>query len=164
VSVRVKDKDNGYKKLRATLKDASKGGGVSVGVHADEGAEQHKSDEPGAAPVTVLDVAIWNEFGLGVPARPFLSNWYAQADSANREALRKAMRLVVTGKMTLQQALDLVGLKFAGGLQKAIAGQTLGLLANAPETIARKGSSTPLIKDGQLRQSITHLVRDKPPT
>lgn len=161
MSVKVRDTDHGYRKMRANLKQASKGGGVSVGIHAQEGAGEHKSKEPDASPVTVLDVALWNEFGLGVPERSFLRAWVDENASQNREKLRKAMLLVVRGERTLEQALDLIGLSMQGGLQQKIAAGVPP--PNAPETVARKGSSTPLIDTGQLRQSVTFLVRDKPP-
>lgn len=157
MSVRVTDKDNGYKKMRANLKRASKGGGVSVGIHAQEGAQQHEGE-----PATVLDVAIWNEFGLGVPERSFIRAWVDENASENREKLRKAMAMVVRGQKTLEQALELIGLSFQGGVQKKIAAGVPP--PNAPETVARKGSSTPLINKGQMRQSVTYLVRDKPPS
>ncbi len=164
MSVKIRDTDRGYRKTVAAVKVAAKGGGVSIGVHAKEGAAEKKTRE-GDESMTVLDVAIINEFGLGVPERPFLRNWFDQNRSANTEALRKAIRLVLAGKMPLEQALELVGLRYVGGLQKAIAGRTLNLKENAPQTIAEKGSSTPLIDIGQLRQSLTHLVRGpKPPT
>jgi hypothetical protein len=189
VSVRIVSKDNGYEKMRELLKAASKGAGVSVGVHAAEGAEQHgnaaarittdsggrhhldgkfiskgKADALRAkanqqSSVTVLDIATFHEFGLGVPERPWLRAWYDQSGAENQERLRTAMKLVIKGSKTLEEALELVGLKMAGELQQAIASQSLGLQADSPETVKQKGSSTPLIDKGQFRQSITHLVR-----
>lgn len=157
MSFRLKDTDHGYKKMRENLKTASKGGGVSVGIHAQEGAQ---SEEGGAA--TVLDVALWNEFGLGVPERSFIRAWVDENASVNKEKLRKAMAMVVRGQKTLEQALELIGLNFQGGVQKKIAAGVPP--PNAPSTIAQKGSSTPLINKGQMRQSVTFQVRDKPPS
>lgn len=189
MSVRIKQKDNGYEKMRERLRLAAKGSGVSVGVHASEGGGQHgdvasgitkdsagrhhlngkfisekkatelKAKASKASHATVLDVAYWNEFGLGVPQRAFLRTWFEQADAQNRNLMRNAMKLVIRGGKTLDEALELVGLKLAGDLQKAIAGHSLGLQEDSPETVKRKGSSTPLIDSGQLRQSITHLMR-----
>lgn len=157
MSVRIKDTDHGYRKMRENMKRASKGGGVSVGIHANEGAQS----EAGSA-VTVLDVAIWNEFGLGVDERSFLRAWVDENASVNAEKLRKAMISVVRGQKTLEQELELIGLSFQGGIQKKIASGVMP--QNRQSTIDKKGSSTPLIDTGQLRQSITFLVRDKPPT
>lgn len=161
MSVRVVSKDHGYAKMRANLKAAAKGGGVSVGVHAAEGAAQAKGSSE-AEPATVLDVAYYNEFGLGVPERSFLRAWVDENASVNADKLRKAMQLVVKGQKTLPEALALLGLSFQGGIQKNMA---VGIPPpNAPATVAKKGSSTPLVDTGQLRQSITFQVRDKPPT
>ena len=150
-------RDHGYEQLRKNLKVAAKGAGVSVGVHAREGSEQHKGN---GEPVSVLDVAIWNELGIGVPERPFVRTWFDGSPKEHRELLQKALVSVVQGKRTLPEALELVGLKFQGEIQKALAAGTLGLQANAESTVEKKGSSVPLIDEGQLRQSLTYLVHD----
>lgn len=156
MSARIRDIDHGFAAMRKRLAEAAKGAGVSVGVHANEGDAQHK-EPAGEKPVTVLDVAIWNEFGLGVPERSFLRAWVDENDSLNREKLRRAVQLVIRGEMTLERALELVGLSMVGGIQKEIA---RGIPPeNAAETVKRKSSSTPLIDTGQLRQSITYLVK-----
>lgn len=163
MSVTVKDVDHGFKKLLENAHAAAKGSGVSVGIHAKEGDVQHKP-EPGKKPepVTVLDVAIWNEFGLGVPERSFLRAWVDQNPGPNADALRRATMMILKGERTVAEAMELVGLKLAGNMQKAIAENSLGLKENAASTIARKGSSKPLEDIGQMRQSITHMVRSKP--
>lgn len=154
--VKIKDTDRGFAALRKRIAEAAKGAGVSVGVHAAEGAEQHKGEEP----VSLLDVAIWNELGIGVPERSFIRAWFDEANGVNRELLRRALVSVVKGQRTLPQALELVGLKFQGEVQKKIAAGVPP--PNAPSTIAQKGSSTPLIDTGQLRQSITFVVHGEP--
>lgn len=174
--------------------EAAKGAGVTVGVHAQEGSGQHKSaaaaithEASGRArlagkfiskarekelraraateEISILEVAIYNEFGLGVPERSFLRAWFDEHRSENEDALRNAVKLYLRGQKTLVEVLDLLGLKFQGGVQKKIA---QGIAPpNAPSTIKEKGSSTPLIDTGQLRQSVTFLVRggsSKPPT
>lgn len=156
-AAKIRDTDKGFQAFLERAREASKGAGVSVGVHAAEGAE---AEEGG---LTVLDVAIFNEFGLGVPERSFLRAWIDENTAVNTELLRRAAVMALKGGKTLPQALELLGMKFAGGIQSRIA-QGISP-ANAPATIAKKGSSTPLIETGQLRQAITHLVRDKePPT
>lgn len=159
-TVRIKDTDHGFKKLLADVKAASKGAGVSVGVHAKEGDDPHRGKSEN--PMTVLDVAIVNEFGLGVPERSFIRSWFDENPGPNAELLRKAVKFVLTGQKTLPEAFELIGLKLTGEIQKRI---SRGIPPpNAPSTIAEKGSSKPLIDSGQLRSSITYLVRDKPPT
>jgi hypothetical protein len=183
---RLQSRDKGYEKLLAAAKAAARGASVTVGVHASEGAEIQKSaaalvtrDDAGRArlngkfitndraaeltkkargstPVTIADVAYWNEFGIGVPERSFIRAWFDEATAENRAALRRALTMVLKGEKTIEEALTLVGIRFVGKIQQRI---SQGIEpANAPATIKAKGSSTPLIDTGQLRQSLTFLV------
>lgn len=154
-ATKISDTDKGFHAFLERAREAAKGAGVSVGVHAAEGAE---AEEGG---LTVLDVAIFNEFGLGVPERSFLRAWIDENEAQNSELLRRAAKMALKGDKTLHEALELLGMKFAGGIQQRIA-QGISP-ANAPATIAKKGSDKPLIDTGQLRQAITHAVRGKEP-
>jgi hypothetical protein len=143
--VPVSDRDNGYK---ATLEaiEKSKRVGIAVGIHAEAGGE-------------VLEKAEANEFGTETaPARPFVSGW---ADENREEAIAKmraALEASIKARKDPHQRFEQLALLFAGQIQQRIAG---GIEPpNAPATIARKGSSTPLIDTGQLRSSVTGKVTD----
>ena len=108
---------------------------------------------------TVLEIAASNEFGLGVPRRSFIADWFDQNLQKNEQFIVRMMKAVASGKLTKERAFELIGLKFQGDIQKRI---SAGIPpANAPATIKAKGSSTPLIDTGQLRQSITYVVNPK---
>jgi hypothetical protein len=65
---------------------------------------------------------------------------------------------VLLGRLSEDAALGLLGTKAVGEIQKRMA---RGIKPdNAPSTIAAKGSSTPLIDTGRLRQSVTYAVVD----
>jgi hypothetical protein len=148
----IKDTDKGYKKTLNNAADMKKAG-VDVGIFASDGAEAKK----GSPDLTLIEVAVFNEFGLGVPERSFIRGYVDEKENETKELVRKLAERILAGKMTKDQALDLLGLKVQGGMQKRIADGIEP--ANAPSTIARKGSSTPLIDTGQLRSSITYKVR-----
>ncbi len=151
MSVRIRDIDNGYIKL---LEAAAKArhGTVDVGILASEGDKASQTTPS----LTVAEVAAFNEFGLGVPERSFVRAYVDENGSLLREDIRKLALLVVKGKKTTEEALETLGLKVVGGMQKRI---SKGIPPpNAPATIRRKGSSKPLIDTGQLRSSITHRV------
>jgi len=149
-SARIKDTDKGYAKLTRAVFGFRKPK-VTVGVHAEDGAASH-----GDA-TTVLDVAIANEFGTEtIPERSFIRAWVDEHRDEARGWLAVLMAQVVAGKITREIALERWGQKIQGEIQKRIA---QGIPPpNAPETIARKGSSTPLIDTGQLRSSIRYKV------
>jgi hypothetical protein len=125
---------------------------LTVGVHGEEGGAAHGEG------LTVADVGSFHEFGLGVPQRSFIRGWFDEAvGSGELGALLSAqLKLAVAGKVTLDQALERVGLKVEAGVKKRITQRIPPPLA--PSTIAKKGSSVPLIDTGQLRASIRAKV------
>jgi hypothetical protein len=147
--VPIRDVDNGYKALvnRIYTMGAPK---ISVGVFETDGAKVYVDG------VTVLDVATFHEFGLGVPERSFLRGWFDENIERAREALVRLMRSVVEGKRTKEQALELFGVWLVGEIQKRMAENIPPPLA--PETIARKGSDVALIDTGSLRSSVTYKI------
>lgn len=107
------------------------------------------------------DIAFIHEMGdpaRDLPERSFLRSTMAERRQAYQELAAKVMRKVLAGDMTVEHALELIGLAAAGDVQETIEQGEFAPLA--PETIRRKGSSKPLIDKGQLRQSITSEVRD----
>lgn len=152
----LRDTDRGYKKFLEDLLQQNTPK-ISVGILAAQGAEEHKNAESESGEkLTVLDVAIKNEFGLGVPARSFIGAWFdLNSETVVKEA-NILFKLVLEGKYTKWQAFEIIGQRAVGGIQKRIADGIAP--ANSPLTIALKGSSKPLIDTGQLRSSITYLV------
>lgn len=144
----VRDTDRGYRELVDRIFGLKKPK-ISVGILEGEGAQAHGD-------TTVADVATINEFGLGVPERSFLRAWFDENEERAYEALRRLFVSVVEGKRTKEQALDVFGLWVQGQIQQRMAD---GISPpNAASTIAKKGSSTPLINVGQLRSSVTFKV------
>lgn len=136
---------------------------VVVGVLGAKGAEKHRerdaegNERPGEN--TVAEVAQWNHYGTStIPARPFLTiamQWH-------KAELRKTQARLAVGilqsKLTLDQALGLLGQAATNAVKQTIADGVSP--DNAPATVHKKGSSTPLINTGQLRGSITYEVRE----
>lgn len=131
------------------------GAAVLVGVQGKEAKATHRTED-GEEAQTVGEIASQHELGLGVPERSWLRDWVDENRAQIQEDLRRAMRLVLLGRMTKEQAVSLLGVKYVGEIQARI---SAGIdPANAPSTIARKGSSTPLIDTGQFRSAITHVL------
>ena len=122
---------------------------ITVGVHDDDGAAQHN----GAEGLTVADVATFQEFGTRtVPQRSFIRGWFDENQEFIAETLRKQFAAVAEGKRDAETAAERCALAFEGGIKQRI---SRGIPPpNAPSTIAAKGSSTPLINRGQLRNAI----------
>lgn len=106
---------------------------------------------------TVLEIAIYNEFGTeDIPERSFLREWVDINKDKINKAYKVMMKAVAEGQYTRPQALNILGLKFVGEIQKRMSGSIPP--PNAPSTVAKKGSAVTLIDTGQLRSSITHEV------
>lgn len=104
---------------------------------------------------SILEIATMHEFGLAhIPERSFLRAWFDSQLEKNKKAMKSAATRILKGKWTADEAMKKLGSYFQGQIQKRIAAGIPP--ANAPRTIANKGSSTPLIDTGQLRSSITY--------
>lgn len=152
MTVRVVDR-GASRLLRAV---SERGPTVEVGVIGAKGDEPHTGAGDGGD-VTVAQVAEWMEFGTPtIPARSWLR---AAIDEFGPELERRISiesRAVISGQRTQEQALARVGVWIVGKIQERIARGIPPALAAG--TIARKGSTTPLIDTGQLRSSITSRV------
>ncbi len=109
MSSKVKDTDKGFKNYLKSL-DKLKHPTISVGVFADDkGMAAHEERGKEQVKETVLDVAIKNEFGLGVPERSFIRAWFDMAQGQIKEIVNKRLRMVVLGKIGRGQAIEQIG-------------------------------------------------------
>jgi hypothetical protein len=147
----IRDVDRGWKKLLREMRRAGKSF-VKVGV-LDERA--HRTGEDTS--ITNTDLALIHEFGAGnVPERSFLRSTFDAQRGKYEQRVRTYARAMVDGKMDEMRALNLLGLEHVADIKRTIAD---GIPPpNAPATIARKGSSTPLVDTGQLLNSVTYAV------
>ena len=148
------DRDAGLKKLlRETLIPGRTN--VTVGVQADIGDQQHVGSK-----LTVLDIATIHEFGLGNnPERSFIRATFDENQEQNLELIYRLAQLVVDGKLTREQALNQLGLRFQAQVIDRINSNIPPPLA--PATIKRKGSSLALVDTGQLKSSITYRIEQE---
>lgn len=141
---KVKDIDRGWGSFVKGF-TALDGLGVTIGIHAEEGAE-------------LAQIGTAHEFGTDtIPQRSFLRATVDEQDAAYREATAGEIRAVLDGRRNAEVALSRLGLRVVRDVQGKIrAGIDPAL---APATIAAKGSSKPLIDTGRLLRSITYQVR-----
>lgn len=160
----------GLKALMARMKDANRS--VLVGVPAGAIKRARKSGklkdaafifaEAKTESIPLAMIAAIHEFGApeqGIPERSFLRGGIRRAapklNAVNIDSLRK----VLLGNMTIDQAVEKLGVVAVGEVKREF---TVGTFAPLkPATVKRKGSSRPLIDSGQLRQSITYQLEGK---
>jgi len=109
--------------------------------------------------VHTATVAAVQEFGSAdgrIPERSFLRSGIADSEHGIRKLYEKMMPDVISKDLNIDVIQSLVGEFVVGNIVQKI---SEGIEpANAPSTIKRKGSSTPLIDTGHLRQSITYVL------
>jgi hypothetical protein len=126
---------------------------VTVGVHQKK--TKRRAAKTG---LTNAQVGSWQEFGTRrTPRRSFLRSTYDENEKAYiRYFSRSYARALKAGKK-VDAPLRIIGLKIASDVRRKI---DAGVPPpNAPSTIAKKGSSKPLIDTGALKRSIGHEVK-----
>jgi hypothetical protein len=153
---KVTVKDQGWRAMLARAREIAGGRGVRVGILADE---PKRSREPQDSGLSLVEVALIHEFGApaaGIPQRSFLRAAIDEHAPDIRRLILAVAARALDGAITPAQALDQIGSKVAGWVQTRIDQGIAPPLK--PETIARKGSSKPLVNVGQLKAAITWKV------
>jgi hypothetical protein len=148
----VADIDHGWGALGQALQSLAGDPHVLVGVQGSKAEASHGDG------VTTAQVASYNEFGTGhIPARSFIRATIDIHEHALQTLATKLGQGVLAGKLAAPQALGLLGEHALGLMITRIHDHIAP--ENAPSTIARKGSSTPLIAhSGLLKNSLTTQV------
>lgn len=114
------DKDLGWREMFRRVEEI-KDAGVKVGVLAD--SELGGMHVPGGK-LTVAEIAAVHEFGTRdkrIPARPFLRPTFDTQRERLIEMSKQLITKVLSGKMDVEQALNMLGASFASDVKKAIA-------------------------------------------
>ena len=147
VKIRIKIEDRNYRRIEKELLKFGRGW-VLVGLF--EG-EQHVSG------VTVAAIGFFNEFGTrNIPERSWMRSWFDTNLRSIKAMIIRVTNKIKERKITAERALNILGAWAVGELKKSII--QLRTPPNAPVTIARKGSSNPLIDTGQMLNTIRYKV------
>ncbi len=157
---RVRVKDAAWRKIKDAAVDVG-ARVVKVGVIGSEAAHEREDG------ITTGRLAGVHEYGAAIkigdtvvliPERSFIRAPIAQNQRAYSDWIGRNLEKALTGRVSVDRFLGLLGARAVGDMQKAIA---KGIEPpNAASTIARKKSSKPLVDTGLLRQSITWAVVD----
>lgn len=150
-----KSQETRLKKELAKLK----GSYVSVGVH--EGAGEYSSG------VSVIEVALWNEFGTKnsdgsthTPSRPFIRSVVYGDESRINGWREEVFEKVFEGKISVEKALSTLGFKIRELIRAKINSDMPP--PNAPATIAHKKAEgvapRTLVETGLLLRSVEFKV------
>lgn len=100
----------------------------------------------------------WTAGASGIPMTRIFGVPLRQNQDNIKKAFRALTAQVTRGEITAFQMLDQIGARAVGYCQEAI---EAGIQPkNADATVAAKGSATPLIRHGDLKGALTHVVED----
>ena len=148
----VTDRDLGWKAIKREVERAQRRE-VAVGIL------QGSTDSEGTS---IAEYATYNEFGTeDVPSRPFMAMSFDENVAAINSDFQRQSKRLVTGEVTAEQALTIIGQKHAGRVQNTITGRNI-LPALAPSTIAaKKGSTKTLVDTGAMANAVQIEVRGR---
>jgi len=126
---------------------------VKVGF-PKESSETKSTDSEG---VSAVFKATSNNFGLGIPKRPFMNIAFEKNKRDYRKIIIKSFKKIES--LDMVKFSNKLGIKAQGDVQKEII--ALRSPANSEATIKAKKSSNPLINSGHMLQSVTYQVIDK---
>ena len=105
---------------------------------------------------TIAEVAAINEYGLGVPKRPFFDATFQEHQNYKRH-LQTASKLLITGKLSKSKVFKDIGEAVKGDIQSMIADNDFQ--PNHPSTIARKGEDDPLSETGAMERDVSYRIK-----
>ncbi len=129
--------------------------GVTVKVGFLEGAT-YPATEDNSEPLSVAQVAFWNEFGTSkIPARPFMRYTIASKSS---EWVSRFAKAISYANGDAKTAAALVGESMTDDIKESIINWQDP--PNAAYTIEQKGFNKPLIHTGHMKDSVSYEVGD----
>lgn len=123
---------------------------VSVGFHHD--ATYNRQNKNAKKEIYVAQVAYDNNYGNGVPARPFFTNVVEGSKDYH-----SIFEEYIKDGYPVAQALTYIGIEIQQDIQQEII--NLKEPPNSPATVARKKSSNPLVDTGHMGDSVTYIVK-----
>jgi hypothetical protein len=158
-AIKITDEKKKWNKLQSELFYGKHTTSVTVGILAEEGAAPKQKLDGEASNATLVQVAAYNEFGEGhIPARSFIRAPF-DAHQGYIKLKISLLQRVISGAITLESAMHILGSGVVKSFQKTIKDIILPL--NARSTEKRKESDTPLIATSQLINSISYKLDKK---
>jgi hypothetical protein len=141
-----------YEKLKKRAKEIPR---KTVAVGFPKGKLNTPHYEDGAS---IIDVAIWNNFGIGVPKRDFMTPSTRKWKEFCTELINSMKMEILEGKINIDDVLNLAGQKGADIISEEII--KLRTPPNSPYTIEKKKSSNPLVDTGDMSKAPMHEIRE----
>ena len=116
-----------------------------------------RSKEKNPEKPSIIDVAIKNNFGIGVPRREFMAVAAKRWQKEWQENFEKVQDGMVKGQMDVDKFLNTMGIAGASIISETIRDWTTP--PNSPYTIKMKGANNPLVDSGDMKNAPRHEIR-----
>jgi len=130
---------------------------VAVGFPRGRLNSPHYEGDGNKPGPSIIDVAIINNFGLGVPRRDFMTPATEKWKEFCEETANAFKEDIISGKINIDDVLNVMGQKGADIISDEII--ALKEPPNSPVTIERKKSSNPLVDTGDMSKATMHEIR-----
>jgi hypothetical protein len=155
VRTRTRSVDHGFKGIIKELKKLENKPFVKIGYPAEVSKKDaKKKDGSGATSefVTVLDVAVFHEFGtVNLPERSFIRASFDDNVKKYEKMNKKLLIKIYSNKMTVERALDILGEMILNDIKKFMINNEV-----KPVSIrASNDSGSTLVDTAQLMNSLT---------
>lgn len=153
ITTKITIKDSNPKFIEKLIEKlgAFKDAYVTVGAHEDSGVY------PGPNAPTVVEVALWNEFGTTtIPERSFIRSAVDDGQKQINEWRVEMLNKVIHENWTVKKALETIGFRVQVLIQNKIKSSVPP--PNADSTLKQKIGTTTLIDSGLLLRSIGFKV------
>lgn len=108
---------------------------------------------------SIIDVAIMNNYGYGVPRRDFMTPASKRWNESCNQTAEDLGEDLILGKINADATLKKMGEDGAEIIREEII--KLNSPPNSPYTIALKGSDNPLVDSGDMSKAATYELREK---
>lgn len=123
---------------------------VTVGIQSEDATKRAYDGD-----VTVLQVGIFHELGLGVPRRSFIELPFTIKKSEMNKRIDAELNKLINGKTTPENALGLIGMEATNIVKMAFTSSGYGTWEPSE---GEDGGQVNLIDTGILRNSISYKV------
>ena len=145
----LKVNDKLWKEIKAQFPKIDKAV-VKTGIQSDAGENEG---------VSIAEYAAFNEFGTRtIPERPFMRKTFDDNLANYNKLIERLFKGMLGGKLNAKMAFSILGQQTEDDMKNTI--MTGSFTPNSAYTVAKKGSSRPLIDTGTMRNSIRYEVEN----
>lgn len=152
------DIDLGYREITREilgLRNVRIQTGFQEGTVTQAASKNGQVKQPG---LNMAQIAAQNEFGTAtIPQRSFIRTAWDENLRFIENLVERQVGLIIDRTQTPQESFAIIGNSLVALIQRKI--YQIRTPPNSPVTIARKGSSKPLIDFGQMVASVRYVVR-----